>query len=90
MADADPASRRGARSARSIPPSRRCAPAAEEARHDARISPVARERIAAMHGFVVTMDDWYQQMMAIPASRLMLLVKMGKRVLKFLPKGKAD
>jgi DNA-binding transcriptional regulator GbsR (MarR family) len=61
---------------------------AEEARRDARIAPVARERIDAMHGFVVTMDDWYQQMIAIPPSRLMLLIAMGKRVLAFLPRGR--
>ena len=63
---------------------------AEEAARDSRISPLARERIDAMRGFVVTMDDWYQQMIAIPPSRLMMLVAMGKRVLAFLPKGKGE
>jgi DNA-binding transcriptional regulator GbsR (MarR family) len=63
---------------------------AEEARRDPRISRTARERIDAMHGFVVTLDDWYQQMIAIPPSRLMMLVAMGKRVLAFLPKGKSE
>jgi DNA-binding transcriptional regulator GbsR (MarR family) len=62
----------------------------EEAARDTRISPLARERIDAMHSFVVTMDDWYQQMIAIPPSRLMMLVAMGKRVLAFLPKGKGE
>jgi DNA-binding transcriptional regulator GbsR (MarR family) len=61
-----------------------------EARGDKRISPVARERIDAMHSFVVTMDDWYQQMIAIPPSRLMMLVAMGRRVLAFLPRGKGE
>lgn len=61
---------------------------AAEAHGDRRISPVARERIDAMHSFVMTMDDWYQQMIAIPPSRLMMLVAMGKRVLAFLPKAK--
>ena len=60
-----------------------------EAGRDARISPLARQRIAAMHDFVVAMDDWYQQMMSVPPNRLMMLVSMGKRVLAFLPKGKA-
>jgi DNA-binding transcriptional regulator GbsR (MarR family) len=60
----------------------------EEARRDHRISPVARERIESMNDFMLTMDDWYQQMVAIPPSRLMTLVKMGKRVLAFLPKSK--
>ncbi len=62
----------------------------EEARADPRISKTARARIEAMHDFVVTIDDWYQQMIGIPASRLMMLIKLGKRVLSFLPKGKAD
>ena len=61
----------------------------DEAKADPRISRVARERIEAMHGFVVTIDDWYQQMIAIPPNRLMLLIKMGKRVLSFLPGGRS-
>jgi DNA-binding transcriptional regulator GbsR (MarR family) len=63
---------------------------AAEAHGDRSISAIARERIDAMHSFVVTMDDWYQQMIAIPPSRLMMLVAMGKRVLAFLPRGKTD
>jgi len=59
----------------------------EEARGDARISTTARERIEAMNGFVVELEGWYQQMIAIPPSRLAMLVKMGKRVLAFLPGG---
>ncbi len=62
----------------------------EEAKADPHISKVARERIAAMHDFVREIDDWYQQMIAIPAGRLMLLIRMGKRVLAFLPKAKGE
>ncbi|NML05925.1 MarR family transcriptional regulator [Sphingomonas sp. G-3-2-10] len=62
----------------------------EEAGADPRISAVARERIEAMHGFVATLDDWYDQMIAIPPGRLMLLIRMGKRVLAFLPRGKSE
>lgn len=61
---------------------------ADAAATDPRISRVARERIKGMHDFVLTMDDWYQQMMAVPPNRLMLLIRMGKRVLNFLPGGK--
>ena len=61
-----------------------------EADDDPRISDVARERIAAMQDFVVTIDDWYQQMIAVPPGRLMLLIRMGKRVLSFLPKPKSE
>lgn len=59
-----------------------------EAERDPRISGTARDRIEAMHSFVVQMDDWYQQMISIPPSRLMMLVAMGKRVLAFLPRAK--
>jgi DNA-binding transcriptional regulator GbsR (MarR family) len=62
----------------------------EEAQRDARIGKVARERIEAMHAFTQTLDDWYDQMIAIPPGRLAMLVAMGKRVLAFLPKGKGD
>ena len=62
----------------------------EEAQHDRRISATARERIDAMHSFVTTMDDWYQQMIAVPPQRLMMLVAMGKKVLAFLPRAKGE
>jgi len=60
-----------------------------EAESDPRISPVARGRIEAMHDFVTTMDSWHQEMIAIPPARLMMLIKMGRKVLNFLPLGKA-
>lgn len=62
----------------------------DEAARDPAISDVARARIEAMHGFVATLDDWYQQMMSVPPGRLMALIKLGKRVLRFLPKARAD
>lgn len=61
---------------------------AEAAARDPRIDAVARRRIDDMHGFVMTIDDWYQQMIDVPPSRLMMLIGMGKRVLAFLPKSK--
>lgn len=60
----------------------------EEAASDPRISPVARDRIEAMHDFVTTMDGWYSEMITIPNSTLARLIKMGRTVLKFIPKGK--
>ena len=62
----------------------------EEARRDGRISAVARGRIEAMQDFVVTIDDWYQQMMSVPPGWLMMLIRLGKRVLAFLPKSKSE
>ena len=59
-----------------------------EAEGDPRISRTARERIEAMHDFVTTMDAWHQEMITIPPGRLMLLIRMGRKVLNFLPLGR--
>ncbi len=59
---------------------------ADAAARDQRIGRVARQRIDDMRDFVMTIDDWYQQMIDVPPSRLMMLIGMGKRVLAFLPK----
>lgn len=59
-----------------------------EAEADKRISKVASDRINAMHDFVTTMDSWYGEMIAIPPARLTALIKMGRKVLNFLPLGK--
>jgi DNA-binding transcriptional regulator GbsR (MarR family) len=60
-----------------------------EAEGDSRISETARARIRAMHDFVTTMDGWYSEMVAIPPTRLMALIKLGRKVLNFLPLGRA-
>lgn len=59
-----------------------------EAAGDTRLSNVSRERIGAMLAFVETLDDWYGQMMKIPSQRLMMLIRMGSKVVSFLPGGK--
>jgi DNA-binding transcriptional regulator GbsR (MarR family) len=60
-----------------------------DAESDPRISKTAKGRIDAMHDFVTTMDDWHREMIGIPPARLMLLIKMGRKVLNFLPLGRA-
>lgn len=59
-----------------------------EAESDARLSSVSRERIGAMLGFVETLDDWYGQMMKVPSQRLMMLIRLGSKIVSFLPGGK--
>jgi len=59
-----------------------------EAEADSRISSIARQRIEAMHDFVTTMDGWYADMIHIPPARLLTLIKMGRKVLNFLPKSR--
>jgi DNA-binding transcriptional regulator GbsR (MarR family) len=48
-----------------------------DAAQDDGVSPVARERLAAMHDFVVTMSGWHDQMLAVPKPVLMRLIQMG-------------
>ncbi|TMJ16411.1 MAG: MarR family transcriptional regulator [Alphaproteobacteria bacterium] len=51
-----------------------------EADKDSRVSDVARKRLAAMDDFVSTLMKWHDQMLAVPAPKLMALVRMGSRV----------
>jgi DNA-binding transcriptional regulator GbsR (MarR family) len=64
---------------------RQCRAAADA---DPALPSLARARIEAMHEFVKTMDDWYQEMIHVPPSRLLMLIRMGRKVLNFLPKGR--
>jgi DNA-binding transcriptional regulator GbsR (MarR family) len=73
------------RKAREIDPAeaalKSCTLAAER---DPSISPVARERLAAMLDFVTTMSRWHDQMMDVPKPALMTLIKMGAGVTKLI------
>ena len=51
---------------------------------DPRISRTVRARLDAMHGFVTTVDGWYQQMLGVPPAKLMMLIKLGSRVVNLL------
>ena len=51
---------------------------------DPRISRTVRARLDAMHGFVTTVDGWYQQMLGVPPAKLMALIKLGSRVVNLL------
>lgn len=59
-----------------------------EAESDTRLSQVSRERIGAMRDFVETLDDWYGQMMKVPSQRLMMLIRLGSKIVSVLPGGK--
>jgi DNA-binding transcriptional regulator GbsR (MarR family) len=60
----------------------------DTANDDPRISKTARARLNAMHGFVTELDDWYGQMLTIPPSTLMALVKLGTKVVALLGLGR--
>ena len=51
-----------------------------EAEGDPRISPVAKQRLAEMDDFVGTLDRWYDQMLNVPAPKIMALIRMGAKV----------
>ncbi len=55
---------------------------------DPTISRVARGRLKEMHAFVNTMDAWYAQMLTVPPSTLMSLIKLGSKVVNLLAIGR--
>ena len=50
------------------------------AEDDPTISKTAKERLKNMEGFMTTMDTWFQQMINVPPSTLMRLIKLGTKV----------
>lgn len=61
-----------------------------EAKGDSRISPVARQRLEEMGGFLETVNRWYDQMIAVPAPKVMALMRMGAKVVNFLSFGRGE
>ena len=55
---------------------------------DARVSDVARARLTEMGQFMETVTHWYDQMIAVPAPKIMALMRMGARVANFLNFGR--
>jgi DNA-binding transcriptional regulator GbsR (MarR family) len=62
---------------------------AAEADRDAMVSPVARQRLHAMLDFTVALDRWYGQMLSIPKTKRNMLLKLGAKIVSFLPGEKA-
>lgn len=56
----------------------------DQADGDPRISKTVRQRLDSMHGFVTTVDTWYQQMLGVPPAKLMALIKLGSKVVNLL------
>ena len=56
-----------------------------EADGDAAIGAVARERLRAMLDFTETMERWYGQMLHVPRATLARLIRLGGRIVRFLP-----
>jgi len=62
----------------------------QEAEGDPRITEEQRRRLEEMHAFTSTMDHWYGQMLSVPTSALLRMIKMGDRIVSVLGFGKKD
>ena len=61
-----------------------------DATTDSQVSPIAMARLNEMLEFIETINGWYEQMLGVPKSKLVTLIKMGSRVvdLQTLGRGK--
>jgi DNA-binding transcriptional regulator GbsR (MarR family) len=59
-----------------------------DAADDPTISPVASKRLKEMLAFTELVDRWYVQMLNVPRPRLIALIKLGEKIVGFLPVGK--
>ena len=55
-----------------------------EADGDPKVSATALKRLKQMLDFIETLSRWYEQMLKVPASKIMALVKMGGKVVNLL------
>ena len=60
-----------------------------DAADDPSISPVAAKRLKEMLAFTELVDRWYVQMLNVPRPRLVALIKLGEKIVSFLPMGKS-
>ena len=59
-----------------------------DAEGDPRVSAVAHARLTEMSQFMETVNRWYDQMIAVPAPKIMALMRMGAKVANFLNFGR--
>jgi len=59
-----------------------------QARGDPAVSPVAAQRLKEMLEFTEAINGWYAQMLTVPRPKLAAVVRLGARIIKFLPSGK--
>ena len=60
-----------------------------EAQGDPTVHAIATARLKAMLDFVETLDRWYAQMLTVPKQKLAGLIRLGTRIVSFLPGGKS-
>ena len=56
-----------------------------EAERDANVSATARARLKDMLAFIEMMERWYAQMLAVPKPQIATAIRLGSKVLNFLP-----
>ncbi|TXN31812.1 MarR family transcriptional regulator [Methylobacterium sp. WL19] len=56
-----------------------------QAEGDPTIGAVASRRLKAMLEFTETMDRWHSQMLGVPHATLAKLIRLGSRIVRFLP-----
>jgi DNA-binding transcriptional regulator GbsR (MarR family) len=61
-----------------------------EAERDPRISKTARARLVEMEAFITTVNRWYDQMLGVPASKIMALMRMGSKVASLIGLGRRE
>ncbi len=54
------------------------------------INPIAAKRLKEMLSFTETIDVWYGQMLHVPKAKLAALLRLGAKIIKFVPTGKAQ
>jgi DNA-binding transcriptional regulator GbsR (MarR family) len=60
-----------------------------EANNDPALHPIAAKRLQDLLVFTETMDRWFTQMQTIPKSKLAGLIRLGTKIINFLPLGKS-
>ena len=60
-----------------------------DAATDPAMSRVAAKRLKDMLTFTELVERWYVQMLNVPRPRLIALIKLGEKIVSFLPAGKA-
>lgn len=59
-----------------------------DAEADPALNPAAARRLKDMLAFVETLERWYAQMLRVPRPQIAALIRLGTRIVSFLPRGK--
>jgi DNA-binding transcriptional regulator GbsR (MarR family) len=59
-----------------------------DAERDGAVHPTARARLKDMLAFIEMMERWYAQMLAVPKPQIAIAIRLGAKVLNFLPGAK--